>query len=142
MSAADLHTGAGVSSASAPKTWVLWAGRVLSALPVLLLVFSGAMKISHAPPVLEGWVKMFGWSETMLTTIGVLEIACAVLFAIPRTAVLGAILVGGYLAGAFATHLRIGDIGGGVMPLLLAVFAWGGLYLREPRLRALLPVRS
>lgn len=72
--------------------------------------------------------------------IGLLELACAVFYAIPRTAVLGAVLLTGYLGGAIATHVRIGDPAS-VGPLILALIAWGGLYLREQRLRALLPIR-
>jgi len=140
--ASKAHSDMGAPSATAPKNWILWTGRVLSAIPVLMLLFSAAMKLSHAQPVVESWVGMFGWAEGMLVPIGLLEVACAVVYVIPRTAVLGAILVSCYLAAAFATHLRIADTGGGIAPVVLGLFAWGGLYLREERLRALLPLRS
>jgi hypothetical protein len=130
-----------MGAAQPPKKWVLWTGRVLSALPVLMMVLSGVMKVSHPPALVEQMTGKFGYPEGVITTIGLLEIACAVVYVVPRTAVLGAILVTGYLGGAVATHVRIGDpsfIG----PLLLGIFAWLGLYLRDKRLHALVPLRS
>jgi len=125
--------------AVAPKRWQMWTGRVLSALPILGMVLSGAMKVIQHPKVLEGMHK-FGYPDGAIMGIGLLELSCAVVYAIPRTAVLGAILVTGYLGGAVATHVRIGDPF--VAPLLLGVFAWAGLFLRDERLRALLPLRE
>lgn len=118
---------------------VLWVGRVLSALPVLMLTFSAVMKFSRSPQVLEGFVGKFGYPEGTLLPIGVVELCCALLYAVPRTSVLGAILVTGYMGGATATHVRVSDPW--FMAVLLGVVAWAGLYLREPRLRALLPLR-
>jgi hypothetical protein len=106
-----------------------------------MLTMSGAMKLSHAPAVVQPFSEKFGFSEGTLTPIGILELACVVLYVIPRTAVLGAILVASYLGGATVTHVRVGDASA-VTPVLLGVFAWLGLYLREPRLRALLPLRQ
>ena len=125
--------------ATAPKNWMVWTGRVLSALPVLMLVLSSSMKLSHAPAIVEGFAK-FGYPEATLLPIGIVELLCAVLYAIPRTSVLGAILVTGYLGGAVSTHVRAGEPF--VMPLLLGVFAWGGLYLRDSLLRTRLPLRE
>jgi hypothetical protein len=119
---------------------MLWTGRALSALPILALVMSGLAKLSHAAPILENWGPKFGYPESVLTPIGVVEILCIVLYAVPRTSVLGAILVTGYLGGAVATHVRTLDVF--VPPLLLGVFVWAGLFLRDARLRALLPLRS
>ncbi|HQR36591.1 MAG TPA: DoxX family protein [Blastocatellia bacterium] len=118
---------------------MIWAGRILSALPVLLLLFSGLMKVTKRPEVIEGFAK-FGYQERVIVGIGVLEIACTILYLIPRTSVLGAILVAGYMGGAAATHLRLGEPV--ILQVLLAVLAWGGLYLRDARLRALIPVKS
>jgi hypothetical protein len=132
------------SAAGAPpsrKKWVVWASYVLSALPALLMVFSASMKLTHSPQVVDQFVGKFGYPESSLTGIGLLEIACVVVYVIPRTAVLGAILMAGYLGGAVATHVRIGDPSF-VMPALLGVFAWAGVYLRDDRLRALLPLRA
>ena len=119
----------------------LWTGRVLSAAPGLMLLASAAMKLSHAPPMVGTWVGKFGWPESALAPIAVLEIVCAVLYLVPRTAILGAILVTGYLGGAYATHLRVGDAAA-LPPLVLGAMAWAGLYLRDARVRALLPLRS
>jgi hypothetical protein len=123
------------------KKWILWTGRVLSALPAIMMGLSASMKLAHAPQFVEVWVSKLGWQEGSLTGIGLLELACVIVYLIPRTAVLGAILMGGYLGGAVATHLRIGDPGFGT-PLVLGILAWAGLFLREERLRALLPLRK
>jgi len=125
-----------------PKKSALWGGRVVSAVPVLFMGFSAIMKLSHAPQMVSFWVSRFGWPERLMTPIALVEIACIVLYVIPRTAVLGAIVVSSFLAAAFASHLRIGDPAGGTVPLLLAVLAWLGLYLRDERLHVLLPTRA
>ena len=120
--------------------WMLWTGRVLSALPVVALLLSASMKLSHAPQFVEMWTGKLGFSEGSLTGVGLLELACVLLYAIPRTSVLGAVLVTGYLGGAIATHVRIGDPGL-TTPLILGVLAWAGLFLRDERVRALMPLR-
>jgi hypothetical protein len=115
-----------------------WTGWVLTVLPALLAGFSGAMKLSHTDPVLQGF-QHFGYPESLLTVIGLLEVSGAILAVIPQTAVLGAILFTAYFGGAVATHVRIGE----VMwfgPVLLCIFLWLGLWLREPRFRALAPL--
>jgi hypothetical protein len=131
----------GQGSVAAPTTkWMLWVGRVLSALPILALTLSALMKLSHAPQMAQMWTDKYGFSERSLTPIGILELTCVALYAIPQTAVFGAILVGCYLAGATCAHVRIGDPGA-VLPVVLGVFAWVGIYLRDGRLRAVLPLR-
>jgi hypothetical protein len=125
-----------------PRAWVLWTGRVLSAVPTLMLVMSAAMKLVGNPQMLEQASKQFGYPASSFVGLGVIELASAVLYAVPRTTVLGAILVTGYLGGAIATHVRVGEVGGAVVPFLLGVIAWLGIYLRDKRLRAILPVRS
>jgi hypothetical protein len=122
---------------SAP--WMLWTGRVLSAVPVLMMFMSAGMKLAHHPKLLEGWTPKLGYPESLLTPIGILEILCAVVYLVPRTAVLGAILITGYFGGVVASHLRIGE---GIGPVMLGVFAWAGLYLRDSRVRALIPLRQ
>ncbi len=117
----------------------VWAGRIISAIPVLLLLFSAAMKLMKVPAAMQGFPH-FGLPEHLAIPLGILELACAVIYAIPRTSVLGAILVTGYLGGATAINVRIGEPW--FMPVVLGVFAWAGLYLRDSRLRALLPLRS
>jgi hypothetical protein len=125
--------------ATEPNKAMLWGGRVMSALPVLGLLASGGMKLSHSAAIVEGWQKV-GFPAGTLTPIGVFEVACAILYAIPQTTVFGAVLMTGYLGAACATHIRAGEPF--VAPLLLAILAWIGLYLREPRLRALVPLRK
>ena len=119
---------------------VLVASYVLSVLPVLMLLMSGVMKLLKPAPVVEGFGK-FGCPEHLIVVLGVLEIACTVIYLIPRTSFLGAILVTGYLGGATATHVRVGDPAF-CAPAMLGVLVWGGLYLRDPRLRALIPLRA
>ena len=116
----------------------LWAGRVISTLPVLMLLMSAGMKFAKPPLVVEGFTKM-GYPERLSLVLGILELACTILYVIPQTAVFGAILLTGYLGGATATHVRIGDPF--FMPVLLGVLVWLGLYLRDLRLRALIPLR-
>lgn len=120
---------------------MLWAGYIISALPVLGLLFSGLVKIIQpAGAGLDVEMKRLGWDMVQPTTLGIVEIACTVIYLIPRTAVLGAILLAAYLGGATATHVRIGDpfIG----PIVFGILIWLGLWLRERRLRPLLPLRS
>jgi DoxX-like protein len=118
---------------------LLWAGWIASALPVLMLIVSGVMKLVKPAPLVEGFAR-FGYSDSLALGIGIVELACTVIYLIPRTSVLGAILLTGYLGGATATHVRIGDPF--FVPIVLGVLVWAGLLLREERLRALLPLRS
>ena len=124
---------------AAPSKGMLWAGRILTALPVFALLASGAMKLSHKPELVEMFTGKFGYSESALLPLALVEMTCALLYLIPQTAVLGAVLMTGYLGGAVATHVRVGDPF--FAPALLGVLAWGGLFLRDSRVRALLPLR-
>ena len=117
----------------------LWASYIMSALPLLLLLMSAVMKLIKPPPVVEGFAHL-GFPESLALGLGLLELACAVVYVIPQTSVLGAILLTGYLGGATVTHLRVGEPF--FMPVLLGMLVWGGLYLRDPRLRALIPLRA
>ena len=119
---------------------MIWAGRVVSAMPVLLMLFSAAMKFVKPAPVVQGMVR-FGYPESQLFLLGLLESLSCVVYLIPRTAVLGAILMTGYLGGATASNLRIGDPSY-ILTVTLGVFVWGGLFLRDSRVRALIPLRS
>src|SRR5262245_48266691 len=107
---------------------VVWAGWIMSALPVLLLLFSGIMKLMKPASVVEGFVHL-GYAESQALGIGIVELASAVIYIIPRTAVLGAILLTGYLGGAVATHVRVGEPF--FAAVLLGILVWGGLYLRD-----------
>ncbi len=118
----------------------LLAGWIISALPVLMLLFSASMKFMKPPSALEGFDHL-GYGRHLALPLGILETAVALIYLFPRTAFLGAILMTGYLGGATASHVRIGEAVF-FMPVLLGVLAWIGLYLRDPRLRALVPLRS
>lgn len=118
---------------------MLWIGRLMSTLPVLLLLFSGVMKLMKPADVVEGFVHL-GYSESLSFGIGIIELFCVALYVIPQTSVLGAILLTGYLGGATASHVRIGEPF--YAAILLGVLIWGGLYVRDARLRGLIPVRS
>jgi hypothetical protein len=127
-------------SEQAPSKAAVWGGRVVSALPVLGLLASGTFKLMHKAEMVSQFTTKLGYPESILTPLGIVEIVITLLYAVPQTSVLGAILVTGYLGGATATHVRIGDPAA-VTPVVLGVFVWLGLFLREPRLRALLPIR-
>jgi hypothetical protein len=105
-----------------------------------MMLLSAAMKIAQPPAVVQGMSEL-GLQLWTLPVLAVLEIGSALIYAVPRTSVLGAILVTGYLGGAIATHLRVGQAAL-IGPAILALSAWGGLYLREERLRALIPLRA
>lgn len=117
---------------------ILWVGRVLSTLPVLGLVMSGVMKLMNSADVAKEFTRL-GYDPQIALKLGIVELVCTVLYLIPQTAVLGAILLTGYLGGAVATHVRIGE--GFAPPIVMGVMLWGGLVLRAPRLRSVLPWR-
>lgn len=121
----------------------VWAGRILSGLVVAFLVFDGVAKQFDVPPVTEAMTRL-GYPVSQASGLGLLLLAITLLYVIPRTAVLGAVLLTAYLGGAVATHVRVEDpwLGFTLFPVYVGLAAWGGLYLREPRLRALLPFRS
>jgi hypothetical protein len=122
----------------APKRWLPWVGRAVSALPAALLLFSASLKITSSPLMVDGLGKA-GFSPGLVTAIGVLELACLAIYLVPPTAVLGALLLTGYLGGAVVTHLRVGQPF--AMPVVIGVLVWAGLYLRDVRVRAILPLR-
>jgi hypothetical protein len=130
-----------IQVASVPKKNV-WAGRILTWLPAAFLLLDGVAKLFKPLPVVEGTVKL-GYAESTIIPIGIVLIVCTVLYLIPRTAVLGAILLTGYLGGAVATHVRAGDGAFGVVfAIAFGVLVWLGIYLRDERLRELVPFRS
>jgi hypothetical protein len=118
----------------------LWTSRVLSALPVLLILFGSVLKLMKTASVIEGFARS-GVPEKLILPVGLIELTCVVVYLIPRTAVLGAILMTGLLGGATITGLRIADPTY-PMPVILGMMAWGGLYLRDVRLRELIPLRK
>jgi hypothetical protein len=117
----------------------LWAGRILSALSVVFLLFDAAGHLVVPPAVVEAFNRL-GYPLSLSSALAVLELVCLAAYAIPRTAILGAILLTGYLGGAVATHLRVRDpVFDTIFPVIFGVLVWAGLYLRDPRLRALIP---
>lgn len=118
---------------------LFWASCVVSTLPVLALVMSAVMKFLKPPPVIEGFEKL-GFTENHAFGLGIVEVVCTLLYIIPQTSVLGAILLTGYLGGATAAHVRIGD--NYAATVILGVLVWLGLYLRDPQIRALIPFRT
>jgi hypothetical protein len=116
-----------------------WAGRVLTGLAVLFLTFDAAMKFVATREAVEGTTQL-GWQPHHLPVLGTIAAICLLLYVIPRTAPLGAVLWTGYLGGAIATHLRIDNplFSHVLFPIYVAAFIWGGLYLRDARVRALL----
>lgn len=120
----------------------VWAGRIVSWLPALFLLLDGVAKLFKPAPVVEGTVKL-GYPESVIIPLGIVLVVCTVLYLIPATAVLGAILLTGYLGGAVATHVRVSD---GLFPIVFAVtfgaLIWLGIYLRDARVRELVPLRT
>ncbi len=118
-----------------------WTGRAASALVVAALLVDGAMQLL-APARIASMMQETGFAMDLTPTLGGIMVACAVLYAVPATTVLGAILVTGLLGGAICAHVRLGELGSPpeVISLLLGVMTWGGLYLRETRIRAILPL--
>ena len=124
---------------SVSKT-ALWAGRTISGLAILFFIFDGVTKVIRIPEVVQANLDL-GYSEALVMPIGLLMLLCTLLYAIPLTSVLGALLLTAYLGGAVATHVRAGS---GLFPIMFTVvfgiLVWLGLYLREPRLHTLLPL--
>ena len=121
-----------------------WTGRVLSGLVVVFLLFDGAIKLVPWPIVTETMDKMgYGSSEAMARSLGIITIVCTVLYSVPPTSILGAILLTGYLGGAMASHVRIDSplFTHTLFGFYLGVMVWGGLWLRDPELRRLIPFR-
>ena len=117
-----------------------WAGWVLSGLASAALLMSASMKFSGSPQFTEFFVDKFGYPIWALTLVGALEIGCTLIYLFPATSVFGAVLLTAFLGGAVATHVRVSDPPFG--PIVIGILVWIGLYLREPRLRALVPFKS
>jgi len=122
------------------KRWIVWAGRVISLAPVYICLSSANWKLSHNPWYVREWTRI-GWPMTEINGVAMLQIAFVVLYLIPQTAVLGVVLLTAYLGGALASYVRMGEFYPPLVPLTTCLLAWLGLYLREERLRRLLPFR-
>jgi len=119
-------------------TKAAWAGRVLSALAVVFLAFDGGIKLMRVPAVLDATVQL-GLPLGSIVPVGLTLLVCTLIYAIPRTSVVGSVLLTGYLGGAVATHVRVGDpVFEICFPAIIAALLWGGLFARDARLRALI----
>ena len=138
-----MHAEAPLMNASTPDSTPTQrrTAYVLTTLAALFLTLDTVMKLLRLAPAVEGTVAL-GYPEHTVALIGVIELVCLVLYLVPQTAVIGAVVMTGYLGGAIATHVRLGNplLSHTLFPIYVAVMVWGGLYLREPRLRALLPL--
>ncbi|MCW1751141.1 MULTISPECIES: DoxX family protein [Rhizobium] len=134
-----------MSQHQVPETMPLqvarWAGRIMSAFVVSALVADGTIQL-FTPAQIASMLQETGFAMDLTRVVGPIILACTILYAIPATAVLGAILVTGFLGGAICAHVRIGELGSPpeIISLLLGAMTWGGLYLRDPRIRAILPL--
>src|SRR5579863_4404483 len=117
-----------------------WTGRITSGVVVIALVADGTIQL-FAPAQIAGMLQETGFAMELTRVVGPIILACAIVYAIPATDVLGAILATGFLGGAISAHVRIGELGSPpeIISLLLGALTWGGLYLRDPRIRAILP---
>src|SRR5262245_11325712 len=122
------------------RRWLVWTGRIVSVMPVLIVLMSARWKLTSSPFYVQEWTRI-GWKAPDLPFIASLQLGAMLLYVIPRTSVLGAVLLTGYLGGAIATYVRIGELYPPLVPLTTAMLAWLGIYLRDERLRALLPIR-
>ena len=132
---------AATQAVSAPKG-MIWAGYSISALATLFLIFDSVIKVLKMAPAVEATTQL-GYPESLVVVIGVIELVCLAVYLVPRTSILGAIFLTGYLGGAIATNLRAGTpVFNVVFPLIIGALIWGGIYLRDQRLRALVPLRK
>jgi hypothetical protein len=123
------------------KRWIPWVGRVVSLWPVFVVGSSATWKLTHNAWYVHEFARI-GWPESALTLLACLQLGAAILYLIPPTALLGCVLLTGYLGGAIAAYTRIGEAYPVLVPLSTSVIAWFGLWLREERLRALIPWRG
>ena len=134
--ATSMHPAVAVSK---PSKAMLWTGRVISALPAIMLLFGASLNLMRSPMAVQGLAK-YGYPAGALIPIGIAALVSTILYIIPQTAVFGAVLLTGYLGGATATHVHAGEPFS--MPVLCGILVWIGLYLREPRLSGLVPLRK
>ena len=119
-----------------------WVGRIASALPVLFLIFDAVIHVLKIQPVVDAFAQL-GYPISVAVPLGIVELVCLAVYLTPQTSVLGAILLTGYLGGAVATHVRVGAGAFPILfPVVLGVLVWGGLMLRDERVRALIPLRA
>ena len=120
--------------------WIVWAGRVVTLAPVFILLISARWKLTHSAFYVREWERI-GWPLAEINGVGYLQLTFLTLYLIPQTSVLGVVLLTAYLGGALASYVRIGEFNPPLVPLTTCLLAWLGLWLRDERLRALLPIR-
>jgi hypothetical protein len=120
--------------------WMVWAGRAMTLAPVFIVLSSAGSKLTQNAWYVMEWGRI-GWQVPALPTIAALQLTAIVLYLIPQTALLGAVLLTGYMGGAIASYVRIGEWYPPLVPFTTAVLAWGGLWLRDARIRELMPLR-
>jgi ABC-type transport system involved in cytochrome c biogenesis permease component len=137
------HLPSAAAVSASPSKRKIWAGRLTSGLAVTFLLMDGVMKLVKPAPVIEGTLQL-GFPEHIIRPLGVLLLTCVTLYVLPRTSVLGAILLTGYLGGAVATHVRVDNplFSHVLFPVYLAVMIWAGLALRYPKLGEVLRSRN
>jgi hypothetical protein len=118
---------------------MVWTGRIISGFIILFMLFDSGAKIARFAPYVKGTVEA-GFADSLVVPLGILGLFCTILYAIPQTSILGAILITGYYGGATATHVRLGQAW--YFPVVFGILVWLAMYLREPRLRTLVPLRS
>ena len=127
---------------AAPSMRQVWTGRILSGIAILFLLFDAVIHLAKPAPVVTAFGEL-GYPLSASAPIAIIEFVCVLLYIVPRTSILGAVLLTGYLGGAIATQLRIGAplFSTLLFPIYVALFVWGGLYLREPIVRKIIPAR-
>jgi hypothetical protein len=128
---------------SRPSKKALWAGRILSGLAVAFMLFDAIIKLLRHPAAVQGTIEL-GYPESVVFGLGIVLLVCVVVYLVPRTAVLGAVLFTGYFGGAIATHVRVGNplFSHILSPVYVAALLWAGLWLRDERIRAVFPFRA
>jgi len=131
--------GMGTNTPAHTSRSALWTGRVLSGIAVAFLTMDAVMKLAHVPEAIKGTAEL-GYSASVVFPLGLLELFCLAVYLVPRTAVVGAVLWTGHLGGAIATHVRVGNplLSHTLFPIYVAVLLWGGLYLRDSRVKNLI----
>jgi len=131
-----------ISTATVPKTR-LWTGRIISIITVLFLLFDSITKLMREEHSLKGTIQL-GYPENLVVVIGLILLICTILYIIPRTSILGAVLLTGYLGGAVASNLRVGNplFSHTLFPVYFGILIWTGLFLRDNRLRAFISLKS
>ena len=130
-------------TAQRPSKAARWGARITTGISVAFLLFDASFKLFATPEAIEGTAAL-GYSADVIVPLGIVQLACLILYVVPRTAILGALLWTGYLGGAIATHVRVGNplFSHTLFPIYVAVLLWAGLWLRDMRVRALLPLRK